>query len=181
MADDERFDLSYRGLIAPGADPEDTRRRLAAIFKLTEQGLERLFTGKPVIVKRDVDDATAAQFEKIFSNAGAVLTVTPVEGSGPAGDPQPPGTARAASQAPGAQSSELALAPDGGDLEEPPPSVSIELDISYLSLVPGYDWTLEDCQPLPTPIPLPDLSYLSLVPLETEEAPQGWTESWRAE
>ncbi len=63
----------------------------------------------------------------------------------------------------------LSLAPPGGFLEEPPPSVSLELDISYLSLVPGYDWTLEDCDPPPTPIPLPDLSYLTLVPLPESE------------
>jgi hypothetical protein len=64
----------------------------------------------------------------------------------------------------------LALAPPGGALEEPPPSVSLDLDISYLSLVPGDDWTLEDCEPPPTPIPLPDLSYLTLVPLPDSEA-----------
>jgi hypothetical protein len=56
-------------------------------------------------------------------------------------------------------------------LEEPPPTVSLNLDLSYLTLVEGDDWTLEDCEPPPTPIPLPDLSYLTLVPLP-DVAPQ---------
>lgn len=167
---DQRYDLSYRGLLSPGADPEETRRRLGAIFKLGETGLERLFTGKPVIVKRDVDAATAAHYERLFAQAGAELTVVPLESaaSRPAPDPVPPGVDESA-QGPTIDTSGLSLAPPGGVLEDPAPSVSLELDISYLSLVPGDDWTLEDCEPPPTPIPLPDLSYLTLVPLPEAE------------
>jgi len=43
---------------------------------------------------------------------------------------------------------------------------------SYLSLVPGYGWTLEDCEP-PPPHSRADLSYLTLVPNEPENADQG--------
>jgi hypothetical protein len=161
---DERFDLSYKGLIAPGADPEHTRRRLTAIFKLTDKGVERLFTGKPVIVKRNVDAATAVQFEKIFAHAGAILTVIPLdesglsEGMGSAAEPEPE------TIEPAVDTPRLSLAPLGGVLEEPPLVGTPALDLSYLSLVPGNDWTLEDCEPPPTPIPEPDLSYLSLEP-----------------
>jgi hypothetical protein len=168
---EQRYDLSYRGLLSPGADPEETRRRLGAIFKLNASGLERLFTGKPVIVKRDVDAATVAQFERLFAQAGAELTVVPLDAGAPASapDPTPLGEAEPP-QGLTIDTSLLALAPPGGALEEPPPSVSLDLDISYLSLVPGDDWTLEDCEPPPTPIPLPDLSYLTLVPLPDSEA-----------
>ncbi|MGE5153768.1 MAG: hypothetical protein ACM3ST_07105 [Bdellovibrio bacteriovorus] len=174
---DQRFDLSYRGLLRPGVDLEETRRRLGAIFKLNEAGLERLFTGKPVIVKRDVDAATAAHFERLFAQAGAELSVVPLDTGGPASvltaamPPAPTPMAAEGDPPPGLviDTSMLSLAPPGGVLEEPPPSVSLELDTSYLSLVPGDNWTLEDCEPPPTPIPLPDLSYLTLVPLaETE-------------
>lgn len=163
---DQRYDLSYRGLLATGAAPDEVRRRLGAIFRLNAAGLDRLFTGKPVIVKRDVDAATAAQFERLFAQAGAELTVVPVGGDAPesdVGEEDPQQLLRV-------DTSVLSLAPPGGVLEEPPPSVAPELDISYLSLVPGYDWTLEDCEPPPTPIPLPDLSYLRLVPLTESEA-----------
>lgn len=160
---EQRYDLSYRGLLSPGADPEETRRRLGAIFKLNEAGLDRLFTGKPVIVKRDVDAQTAAQFERLFGQAGAQLTVLALDAAAPpevvvSGEEEPP-------QGLTIDTSLLSLAPPGGVLEEPPPAVSPELDISYLSLVPGDDWTLADCEPPPTPIPLPDLTYLTLVPL----------------
>ena len=39
---ERRYDLCYRGLLRPGADPDDTRRRLGATFKLKEAGLDRL-------------------------------------------------------------------------------------------------------------------------------------------
>jgi hypothetical protein len=171
---DERFDLSYRGLIAPGADPEHTRQRLTAIFKLSDAGADRLFTGKPVVVKRDVDPATAAQFEKVFAQAGAVLTVTP---SGMAEARGHPTHDRAAAVADPSEAgplsvsdgSQLALAPMTGFLETPLEVPFPELDLSYLTLVPGYDWTLEDCAPPPTPIPQLDMGYLSLEPLPQAE------------
>jgi hypothetical protein len=166
---EERFDLSYEGLIAPGADPDRARTRLTAVFKLTDKGVERLFTGKPVIVKRNVDAATAAQFEKVFAHAGAVLTVTPVEGSGlpelaavGADSSEPP-------QSRGIDTSHLSLAPspDPVYLEETASTSFPEIDLSGLSLVPGNDWTLEDCEPPPTPVPELDTSYLILEPLPT--------------
>jgi hypothetical protein len=164
---DERFDLSYKGLIAPGADPDRARERLTAIFKLTDKGAERLFTGKPVIVKRDVDAATAAQLEKVFAHAGAVLTVTPVEGTGL---PESAVAAPHSSEPPqiqGIDTSHLSLAPapDPIYLEEPSAASFPEIDLSHLSLVPGDDWTLQDCEPPSTPIPELDTSYLILEPL----------------
>ena len=165
---EQRFDLTYRGLIAAGADPEETRRRLTEIFKLTDKGAERLFTGRPVVVKRDVDAATAARFEKFFAQSGAVLTLTPVGGpdTPSAGAPAFAGEGPRAPQVIGVDHAHLALAPNFGDLESIPMVAPPPLDLSYLSLVPGDNWTLEDCEPPPTPIPELDLSRLSLAPLE---------------
>ncbi|AUB80169.1 hypothetical protein [Candidatus Thiodictyon syntrophicum] len=162
---DQRFDLTYKGLVAPGADPETTRQRLTGVFKLSDKGAERLFTGRPVVVQRDVDAATAARFKKIFAHAGAVLTITPVAGlgttdnKGPAAAPRP----QADDSREGAP---LSLAPQWGDLESPSAAAPPVLDLSYLSLVPGDNWTLEDCEAPPTPIPELDTSALQLEPLQ---------------
>ncbi len=161
---DQRFDLTYTGLITPGADPVQTRRRLTETFKLTHQGAERLFTGRPVSVQRNVDAATAARFTQVFSQAGAVLIVSQVASS------DVPGEDLAAASEPTERTdpidtSHLTLAPQAGNLEEAPVGGGVELDTSYLSLVPGDQWTLEDCEPPPTPIPEPDVSYLRLEPI----------------
>lgn len=170
---DERFDLSYKGLIAPGADPDLARERLTAIFKLTDKGAERLFTGKPVIVKRNADAATAAQLEKVFAHAGAILTVTPIEDAGLPASTAAERDALEPSRAQGIDSSHLSLAPapDPVYLEEPPSTSFPEIDLSHLSLVSGDDWTFEDCEPPPTPIPELDTSYLTLEPLPAPADP----------
>jgi len=171
---EQRYDLSYRGLLIPGADPAEARRRLGAIFKLHEARLGRLFTGKPVIVKRDVDAATAARYERLFAQAGAELTVLPREYSEPASALDPvPFAGVETRHGTGIDTSRLSLAPVGGVLEELPPPAAVQLDTSHLSLVSGNDWTLEDCEPPPTPIPLPDLSYLTLEPLPQVERRKG--------
>lgn len=167
---DQRFDLTYSGLIAPGADPEQTRQRLAAVFKLSEQGVERLFVGQPVSVKRDVDEATATRFKKVFAQAGAVLTVTAVAGPEVVVDAAGADVATTP-QANGSDTATLTLAPAGGVLEQPPDAAPPRLDTSYLSLVPGQSWSLDDCEPPPTLIPEPDISYLSLAPADTGDHP----------
>ncbi len=167
---DQRFDLTYSGLIAPGADPEQTRQRLAAVFKLDAQGVERLFTGRPVTVKRDVDEATATRFKKVFAQAGAVLTIAALQPAEVA-DAADPAPAAEAPQTNGSDAATLALAPVGM-LEQPPDAAPPHLDTSSLSVVAGQGWSLEDCEPPPTPIPEPDISYLSLAPADIGDHPQ---------
>lgn len=173
---DERFDLIFEGLIAPGADPAEARSRLSAIFKLNDQGADRLFSGKPLVVKRDVDSATAEQFETVFARAGAILTIVAKGGAAPiSADDAPNGEVPSARSEPRENdalakidTSHLSLAPQGGLLEEPYDPPLRPIDIGYLSLVATEGWTLEDCQPPPTPVLLPDLSGLALVPIPVE-------------
>lgn len=173
---EDRYDLSFDGTLSPEADPAEARRRLMAIFKLSESGAQRLFTGRAMIVKRNVDAATAAQFQQVFATAGAVLRLSRVEPVAALDSPdqtspdRPSGDdVRSPVSGPTIGTSGLSLAPPGGLLEEPPQYVVPVLDLSHLSLVPGDEWTLEDCEPPPTPIPEPDTSYLSLAEIENTD------------
>jgi hypothetical protein len=172
---EKRFDLSYKGDLAPGADPARARERLTALFKLSEAGAERLFTGRPVIVKRNVDAATTARFTEVFEQAGALLTVTPLATEAPSGNA--PETAPASHRNPpprpetsedsGADAPPLSLATTRDDFLEPTRTVNIAaFDTGELSLVSGQDWSLADCEPPPAPIPIPDIGYLSLAEME---------------
>ncbi len=140
---ESRFDIQFAGELVEGADPPAVRERLRDLFNLSPDALERLFSGRAVFVNRDLDAVTAARYRDAFRGAGAILHLT-----------QTP--------APG-----LTLAPPGADLEEAvPPAAARKIDTSYLSLVAGEGWTLEDCSPPPAPAPIPDISYLSLAPTE---------------
>ncbi|RKT43098.1 hypothetical protein [Thiocapsa rosea] len=188
---EERFDLSYKGDLAPGADPARVRERLTALFKLSEAGAERLFTGRPVIVKRNADAATTARFTEVFEHAGARLTVTPLNTplNTPRNTEAQPLTSGNATEAVSALHRDPSPQPDSPDDSANPPlslataqdgflepsrTVNIAaFDTGELSLVSGQDWSLADCEPLPTPIPIPDIDYLSLAEIEPpDESPR---------
>ncbi|MBN2886142.1 MAG: hypothetical protein JXM75_05490 [Chromatiaceae bacterium] len=171
-----RYDLSFRAILQPGTDADQARARLRELFRLDEAGAARLFSGQPVVVKRAVDAKTAAQYERVFSEVGAVLERLELNAT-PNEAPSPPPSA---SQAPAVDAttakglaalaaSSLALAPQEGFLEAEREVKIPPIDTEHLALVGGADWSLEDCEQPPTPIPEPDISHLSLVAIEPRE------------
>ncbi|MFD2111781.1 hypothetical protein [Thiorhodococcus fuscus] len=159
---EQRFDIAFDGRMIPGADPVLARRRLQSLFKLDEAGIARLFSGKPVFIKRDVDAPTANQFEKVFNQLGAILRLIPIEADDEAQDQSFSSSVETGSQ--------LSLAPQDGFLEEPPTVKMPDLDLSHLSLVQGSDWSLEDCEAPPPATQTPDTSHLSLAEIEPDPA-----------
>jgi len=148
------------------ADPDEVRLQLQQRLKLSEETAARLFSGRSLVLKRDVDAATAARYREVFRNAKALIETRPV----PARDvsPSPPVESVAAVPDGGATGFEdggLHLVSDA-DKDKPLEQTDVgdrpDIDISHLRLVPGQDWTLEDCQPSPTSNQVPDTSRLKL-------------------
>lgn len=164
---ESRFDIQFSGELVQGVDPSVVRERLRNLFKLSPEALERLMSGRPLVVKRDLDPATAARYRDAFRDAGAILHLTPSPATG-----DPVAVATAGPQGQGAPSpgeaagGGLTLAPPGADVEQVAPFVPRDIDTAHLSLIPGQDWTLEDCVPPPGPTPIPDTSHLALTPIE---------------
>jgi hypothetical protein len=156
---DRRFDVQFSGELVAGADPGAARERLRDLFKLSPEALEHLFSGRPAVIKRDLDEAAAARYGAAFRKAGAILSVTPVVATPPAGPlpTEPPLPAAPAA---------LTLAPPGSEVGEAPPPGPRDIDTTHLSLVGGDNWTLADCDRPPPPAPIPDLSHLALAPME---------------
>ncbi|MGQ9660365.1 MAG: hypothetical protein ACUVT0_09860 [Thermochromatium sp.] len=184
----DRFDILFDGTLQPGADPHLVRKRLMSAFKLDAAGIERLFVGKTVAVKRGVDLSTAARYQRVFEAAGAMVTLRALATEdGPASHPPQPSvvdeSAAAAVSAPHAQRPEpppadhtgfdsatatASLSAEGGFefLERPPSDKMPDLDLSHLSLVSHPDWSLADCDRPPAPTHIPDISHLRLEPIE---------------
>ena len=162
-----RFDILFDGTLRPDTDLSRARERLGTAFKLDAAGVERLFSGKPMTVKRDADAATAARYQRVFEDAGAVVTLRPLTATEPSDTPPPN---PALSTPSGADSPPLAapntppLTAEGGfEFLEAPPTVKMpDLDLSYLSLVGGSDWSLADCEQRPERVQIPDISHLRL-------------------
>ncbi|WP_295883079.1 hypothetical protein [uncultured Thiohalocapsa sp.] len=154
----DRYNIVFAGALVAGADPAAVRAKLGSTFRLDAAQLDNLFSGQPVVVKRDVDLMTATRFQQAFLAAGARAEI---ESLAPIAPPQT-GDATA-----GADTAGLSLAPPGVPLEElddrGPPR---QPDTSALSLLPGEGWDLSDCAPPPLPTPEFDLSALALEPLD---------------
>jgi hypothetical protein len=145
--EESRFDVQFIGELAKGEDALAVRSRLGTLFKLSPKILDRLFSGEPIIIKRDIDRDTATQYQDAFRNAGAIAHVMASPGAAPS-------------------DTNLSLTQKGSAVEEIAALTPEAIGPTDLCLVIGDDWTLEDCAPVVVPAPFPDISHLDLVPKE---------------
>jgi hypothetical protein len=159
------FDILFCGELVGDAAPDEVRRKLQQRFKLSDEKTARLFSGHTVSIKRGVDTATASAYRQIFRDAGALVQIQPSTEPLEAQLPKNPQSTPAwtTEETPSDES-------PAGDWSQPAFPEAPHIDISHLSLVPGTDWTLEDCQPPHPPVRLPDISHLELVILEADDA-----------
>jgi hypothetical protein len=168
---DTTYNIVFAGELAPGTERAEARRRIQVLFKLSDEAAERLFGDRPVTIKRGVDSASVARYRDAFREAGAFIRAEPVPNFGELGT-GPEASAPAAPEAemnrdgpPTVRDAGLQLAPLGDEtpLETPQVVRPRKVDISHLSLVPGNDWTLADCESPPPPQAIPDIGHLRIV------------------
>lgn len=191
-----RFQLIFAGQLLAGTQREQAFQALQERFKLSNAQLERLFSGGPIRVKRDLSRDQAERYRRAFHAAGALVELHPMNAEpGSTSDtavaatdnklrqvdaldaaPSAP-SAPAAGQPDDRDPDALRLLPPGapiGEQRQPPERPPPETD--HLQLAPSEATSLEDCAP-PTPSPPPlDLSNLSLAPLD-EGAAEGAAEA----
>ena len=168
-----KFDILFAGELIGGADPDEVRLQLQQIFKLSDEAAVGLFSGQTVTLRKSVDAATATRYREVFRDAKALVRICPVDARSQAPQKAPPeaepAQEPAIEQQGGSTESkrdELGLTASDQQSESPGQSGFADrpdIDISRLKLVPGQDWTLEDCEPVPTSIVDPDTSSLRLV------------------
>ncbi len=74
---DDSYQIIFSGDIIEGRERSDVKRKLQSILKLDGKGIERLFTGKPVVIRKNVPRETAEKFAGAFEKAGAVCRTEP--------------------------------------------------------------------------------------------------------
>jgi len=178
---DPRFNIYFDGRVAAGQDPGAVRERLARLFKADDSTLDRLFSGKPQLIKRDCDQATARKFQQAMEGAGAIPTITAADTAAAAPEPRRKpsaaeriaalaaapdagGYGKAAAPTPAAADGEpgMILAPEGTPVlreTERPAPVQREVDTSALSAAPSGERLSPE---RPAPPPAPDTAHLSL-------------------
>lgn len=74
---DQQFDVLFRGDIVPGQSLPAVKSALAQLFKATDDRIDAMFSGKPVVIKSNVDEETAKRYQALMKKSGAVAQVRP--------------------------------------------------------------------------------------------------------
>ena len=72
---EELFEVAFSGQIADAADLQQVKAKVAAMFKADEEKLAHLFSGKRVVIKKNIDQATANKYKTALNNAGAICEI----------------------------------------------------------------------------------------------------------
>lgn len=69
---EERYNVYFAGQVMAGFDARVVRDKLAKIFNADQATLDKLFSGKAQLIKRDCDAATASKYKQALERAGAI-------------------------------------------------------------------------------------------------------------
>ncbi|WP_411382142.1 DUF805 domain-containing protein [Pseudomonas sp. MPB26] len=67
---DNRFKIVFDGALLPGVESTTAKLNLAELFKSEVEAIEKLFTGRPVALKRDLSRPDAETYLTALKNAG---------------------------------------------------------------------------------------------------------------
>jgi uncharacterized protein YbjQ (UPF0145 family) len=76
------YNIVFEGKTVPGKEIDLVKKALMNILKADEQSIDRLFSGKRVLIRKNVEAATAKKFRKAFEDVGAVCNLEQVKVSG---------------------------------------------------------------------------------------------------
>lgn len=113
-----RYNVYYAGQLLDGQELTTVRANMAKLFNADEATLNKLFSGRAQLVKRDCDKATALKYKQAIEQAGAVPVIKSAETTT---TPAPKAAAAPASESKTAAEriAALASAPDLGAQPEP--------------------------------------------------------------
>ncbi|AWY41510.1 DUF805 domain-containing protein [Pseudomonas putida] len=74
---ENRFKIVFDGTLLPGVDITTAKRNLAALYKSEVTAVERLFSGRPVTLKRDLSQADAQAYLHALKNTGIDARIEP--------------------------------------------------------------------------------------------------------
>lgn len=120
------YNVDFSGRIIPGWELDEVKSNMAELLKADEATIYKLFSGKRIVIKKNIDQQTALKINNVLKDAGADCEISPT-GSGrtTAPPPLPPKTAQMDQAAPvkSAQNA-TALKPSQPAVAKPAPVVT---------------------------------------------------------
>lgn len=117
---DQLFEVAFSGQISEGANLEEVKTRVGKMFNADDAKLAQLFSGKRIVIKKNIDQATAAKYKTALNRAGAECEICAAGGEVAApqtATPKPPADPAPAAAAPAAAEYESSY---DGDVPPPP-------------------------------------------------------------
>ena len=74
---EHRFKIVFDGTLLPGVDINTAKLNLAALYKSEVAAVERLFSGQPVTLKRDLSQIDAQTYLQALKNTGIDARLEP--------------------------------------------------------------------------------------------------------
>jgi hypothetical protein len=75
----KEFNLIFRGEVANQYNANDVRKKLSVIFKISDEKVDRLFSGSPFVIKKNITKADALLLQQKLFAIGAVTYIEPVQ------------------------------------------------------------------------------------------------------
>lgn len=156
---DQSYRVVFEGTIADGFSIGMVKKNLAKLFKADNERIATIFSGQPVVLKKNVDEATARKYQAALLKAGAA---TIIRQKLPAASPQ--SSAAQDSPAPPIKpdTDDWSLAPTGSVLlrdNERQHTEEREIDLSHISLASTFLMPEEQASTAPPP---PDTGHISI-------------------
>jgi len=92
---DQFFEVAFSGQISDGANPDEVKGKVGKMFNADADKLAQLFSGKRIVIKKNVDLATANKYQTALNRAGAECEVVQTGGGATAAAAAPEPTAEA--------------------------------------------------------------------------------------
>ncbi len=119
------YNVDFSGRIIPGWELDEVKSNLAVILKANEETIYKLFSGKRIVIKKNVDHQTALKINNMFKDAGADCMITPIDdGSTTAPPPLPAQSLQMDHTAPMDQAAPVPAAKNTTAVESPPAAVA---------------------------------------------------------
>jgi hypothetical protein len=130
------FEVVFQGNIASGANPDEVKAKIGALFKVNDAQLARLFSGQRVVIKSGLDEATATKYRMAIEKAGALCEIVAMATASAQSIP-PQTTAATPTQTRQTDpTTGFDVAPVGVDLGDNKPFVPANINVDHLSTAP---------------------------------------------
>jgi hypothetical protein len=79
---DELFEVAFSGQVSDTVDLENVKARVGQMFNADAVKIVQLFSGRRVVIKKNIDRPTAEKYQNAFTKAGAIAEIKSMVASG---------------------------------------------------------------------------------------------------